>query len=195
MGHLTPVQEALARGDTVPVTVLVELEFASSTQRFRDGIGLLTTSDGRTWIGLTSPDTGISLLSMSGLSQAQNAAAPTGTLTLSGVTQEILDIAVSSESEVKDRPMTAYLQFLTDDGAPLGDPVAFYSGLMDVMSFAGSGPRDRTISVTVESLFVNRIRSPFSYYTDRDQQGRFSGDRGMEFTASLISKTVPWLYS
>jgi hypothetical protein len=40
---------------------------------------------------------------------------------------------------------------------------------------------------------VDRVRAPWGLYSDTDQRARWPTDRGFEFVASLIWKTVSWL--
>ena len=63
---------------------------------------------------------------------------------------------------------------------------------MDTVSLS-AGLGRQSISLTAETLFVDRVRAPWGLQTDTDQQARWPGDRGFEFAPSLIFKTVNWL--
>lgn len=186
MSYLPETKAALVRGDRVGQAILVELMIASGPQRYFNGVRRLRAG-GREWLGLGD------MLSISGLEQPAGGTAPPTTFTLSGVTPDMIAAARNGSVEVKNRPVTVYLQFV-GEARPLDEPLALWAGIMDTLKFAGSGPSDRRIVLTAETLFVRRRRAPFGYYTDADQQARFPGDRGMEFTAALVNKTVPWLY-
>ena len=118
--------------------------------------------------------------------------APVATFKLSGVDDNLIAIAVNSASEVTGNPCTVYLQFLSSAGVPLDDPIAIWAGTMDTLTFQ-AGVKDQAITLTAETLFVDRVRAPFGLYSDTDQRARWPGDRGFEFVASLIFKTVNWL--
>lgn len=175
----------LAAGHRVQAATLFEFEFTSATQRFWDGHGYLTAA-GEDWLGFGQ------MGSVSGLEQSRGMSAPMTTFKLSGVDDNLIAIAVNSASEVTGNPVTVYLQFLNSAGVPLDDPIAIWAGTMDTLTFQ-AGVRDQAITLTAETLFVDRVRAPFGLYSDTDQRARWTGDRGFEFVASLIFKTVNWL--
>lgn len=176
----------MAAGQRVGVAALFEFEFLSKTVRFWDGLRTLKTADGREW------NASGQLISASGLEQSRDLSAPQATFTLSGVDSELIAFAAGNEQQVTNRPMTVYLQFLSDRFECFDNPVAVWSGIMDRLSFrAGTGTQ--TITLAAETLFYKRIRAQYAYMTDRDQQARWPGDRGMEFMPTLRNKTVTWL--
>lgn len=175
----------LASGHRVRVATLFAMDFSSGTQRFWDGVGYLQ-ADGHDWLGFGQ------LISVSGLEQSRGLGAPQTTFTLSGVDDNLIAIAVNSAAEVTGNPVTVYLQFLSSAGVPLDDPIAIWAGTMDTLSFS-AGVKDQSITLTAETLFVDRTRAPYGYYSDTDQRARWPLDRGLEFTASLIFRTVNWL--
>lgn len=176
---------ALAGKDRVSVAHLFEFEFLSQTVRFWDGIGYLNAG-GKRWQGSGK------LISATGLEQSQNLSAPQATFTLSRATSDLVAFAADSEEEVTGRPVRVFLQFLSRPYVTLDEPVALWAGKMDVPSFS-IGLRNFSISITAESLFVERVRAQHGYMTDTDQQTRWPGDKGMEFMALLLNKTTKWL--
>lgn len=176
---------AIAAGDRVAVACLFEFQFASATKRFWDGLNDLSAG-GSTWQGAGA------LISASGLELPTGLNAPQASFTLSGATPELIAYAAASESEVTGRPARAFVQFLSSAIQTLDDPIAVWAGHMDVMSFR-AGVKDQSISLSAETLFVGRVRAPYGFMTDTDQQARWPGDRGMEFMASLMNKTVTFL--
>lgn len=185
---LPGVVSHLANGLTLGVAFLFEFQFLSNTIRFWDGLGDFTTLDSRQWM----PSGGV--ISVSGLEHSREMTAPQATFTLSGATPELIALAAGSDHEYTGRPCTVYMQFLADKMTPLDHPVAIWSGQMDVMSFA-AGVDNQSITLTAETLFIDRIRAPNGYMTDTDQQARWPGDRGMEFMPRMRNKTVNWLRS
>lgn len=183
---LPTVVRAMAEGQRVSVATLFEFEFLTAPFRVWDGLRELETLDGRKWWA------GGSLISASGLEQSRNLSAPQATFTLSGVDDTLISYAAGNTQQVVGRPCTVFLQFLSAEHVPLENPIAIWAGNMDTMVFRAGG-KEQQIVLTAETLFVKRIRAPYAYMTDRDQQARWPGDRGMEFMPSLINKTVNWL--
>jgi hypothetical protein len=186
MGFFPQTLAALAAGSTVNRAALVQLDFTSGTKYLFEGLGILQTA-GQDWLGFGH------LVRVTGMEQASRGNAPVATFTLSGVDREFVNYASNSASEVKGRPLTVFAQFLADRMQPLDSPLAVYTGEMDVMRFSAQGPRERSITVTVESLFSDRASAPYSFLTDVDQKARYPGDRGLEFAPTLRNKTVNWL--
>lgn len=176
----------LAGGLSVSAGVLFEFEFLSRTMRFWDGLRDLKTNDDRVWQASGS------VISASGLEHRPNMGASPATFSMSGVQSELIQFAAGSQQEVVGRPCAVFIQFLSSALVPLDSPVAIWAGNMDTLSFrAGAG--SQSITLTAESLFVNRIRAPHSFMTSRDQQARYPGDTGMNLMPALINKSVTWL--
>lgn len=186
MAFLSETAAAVAAGARIRAARLLKFEFQSSTQYLWEGVGRLQ-ADGHEWIGFGQ------LGGMEGLEQARSGDAPMATFWLSGVDPTFVTYAAGSQAEIKNRPVTVYLQFFDENLAVLDAPYAFYVGLMDVMRFSADGPRGRKIAVTAETAFVDGASAPYGYLTDVDQKARFPGDRGLEYVASLRAKTVNWL--
>lgn len=177
--------DAVLAGRTVRAATLLQLDWLSSTSRVWLGNGTLDAG-GEEWGGVGQ------LVSLDGLTQRNDLSASAMTITLSGVDADLVSKARNSATEAKGRPATVFIQFFDEDNQVLDDPIAVYSGLMDVVTYKATSATERTISVTVEGIFAARNSAPFAYYTDRDQQARFPGDRGMEEIASLIYKVIKW---
>lgn len=182
---LPNVVREIAAGNRVAAAMLFEFEFQSGTQRYTDRHHYLTV-DGHDWMGVGQ------LLSVSGLEQSVGMSAPQATFSLSGVDPFLVNVAANGSSEATGRPCCVYVQFLTEQGEPLDQKVALWPGIMDTVSMS-AGVGRQTISLTAETLFVDRIRAPWGLQTDTDQQARWPGDRGFEFAPSLLFKTVSWL--
>lgn len=183
------IREVLA-GRTVRASFLVLFDFTSVPMRVWTGAGKITAG-GFDWYGLGA------LGSISGLEQAVNGEAPETTFILTGINSEIVSkVREEFSDEAKDRLIKVLIQFHNeDDDKPLtlfDQPFAIWAGRMQVPNFEIQGPTTRKITVSAESLFSLRSRPVFSQYTDTDQKARFAGDRGMEFVAGLVNKTVTW---
>lgn len=175
----------LAAGHRVRAAALFEFNFASSTQRFWDGLRW-KTFDGDDYLGAGE------LISVSGLQQARGLEASPATFTLSGVDTTLMSYAADSAAEVTNRRCAVSLHFMTEAGVPLDSKVAIWVGRMDTMTFTADVDSQR-ISLSAESLFSKRKRAPHGYQTDADQQVRYPGDTGFEFMGALRYKTTKWL--
>lgn len=177
---------AMAGGASVAVGILYEFRFLSKTMRFWDGVRDLITNDNKRWQASGK------LISPSGLEHRPNMGASPATFVLSGVDDELISFAVGAQEEVVGRPCAVFVQFMTDQGENLDNPVNIWSGNMDTMAFrAGAG--EQSITLTAETLFVSRRRATYGMQTDRDQQYRYPGDTGFMFMPSLINKKNKWL--
>lgn len=179
------VREAAA-GQVVRAALLSEFYCASSTERIWPGEYTLNAG-GHEWRGTSV------FIKVDGLSTRSDLAAEALTFTLSGVDSRLVTLAKNSADEVKGRPCNVYLQFFNEDwSSALDSPVLLKAAIMDVMTYRVIGPSKREITLTAEGIFVARNYSPYAYYTDRDQNARFPGDRGCELLAALIYKAVTW---
>jgi len=186
--------DAYLHGRAVGCALLVQMDFASVTRRWWMGFGDLVTNDGSTWQGVGD------LISVEGLDEDRGTVAGPMTFTLSGVDAEIVALARNASDQVQGRRVTVYLQFFditpNDAGvepwAPLDMPDAVKVGRMEQMRYVAEGPTLRQVVVTAEGFWAGRNRPPFALYTDRDQNARFPGDRGLEQVGDLVSKTIRW---
>lgn len=189
MGFFNSTVEAYVAGRSIAGTVLVFMDFVDAPRRWWPGFGSLVAG-GQTWQGTGE------LISVDGLEQPMGTAAPQTTFMLSGVDSTIVTLARNSSGKVKGRRVVVYVQFFQLDGTqawvPLDSPAAVWSGKMDQMKYAAQGPSSRSVTVTAESLWVNRSRPPFGLYGNTDQIARFPGDRGLEQVSDLVNKTIRW---
>lgn len=187
------IAHALA-GGRVDFAWLVRFDFTSQTMRLWNGNGVLTATDNSKWQGLGN------LGAVSGIEQAVNGEAPQGTFTLSGIDNDIVRLARDEfVAEVRGRKVFVLIQFFgvddpedPDNQRPLDSPYALWSGRCLIPTFTFDQGGERSITIAAESLFSLRSRPNYAMYTDADQRRRFPGDRGFEFVASLVNKTVTW---
>ena len=193
MGYFSNTIAAKLAGRTVGASLLTHMDFRETPRRWWMGFGTLRAG-GHDWLGIGN------FISIDGLAQPMGTQAPKTTFTLSGVDTTIIQMARQASDRVKGRRCTVYVQFfdITPDDAgnppwtPLDAPYAISSLTMDQMTYKAEGPTDRTVTLTAESLWVNRKRPPYGLLTDRDQNARFPGDRGMEQLADLVNKVARW---
>lgn len=190
MSFFPAAVEAALAGANVRMTYLVKCDFATTPMYVWSGYGSLV-SGGQTWQGVGE------LAGIEQLEQATDGTAPEAQFVLSGVDATIVaTVRDDFTDECADQLITVYAQFFNDaNNAPLtlyDDPYAIWSGRMRRALFSLSEDGTRAITVTAESLFALRSRPNFGMYTDRDQQQRYSGDRGFEYTPRMVLKSVTW---
>lgn len=176
---------AAMAGRKVLCAPLVFMDFVDAPRRWWPGFGDLVAG-GQTWQGTGA------MISMDGLEADYGTAANAMTFTLSGVDAEIVTLARNASDRVKGRRVYVYLQFFDEDWQTLDSPDVVKVGVMDQMRYIADGPSTRQVIVTAEGLWSGRNRPAYGLYTDRDQNARFAGDRGLEQIADLASKTVRW---
>lgn len=183
--RLTATTAAALAGETVRCAELVFFDFTSGQYRIWRGYGDLIAGS-YLWKGLG--DVG----AISGLDAAINGAAPESTIVLSGVTPNISEAAAKSFNEARGRAMTVYLQFFTATGVLLDTPLPIAILTMERIEVQFTGPALRNVTVHAESMFTARGFPPHGWLSDRDQQARYPGDRGLERMAILQQHAVTW---
>lgn len=176
---------AALAGRAVRLAWLVRLGFASGEIRVWLGYGPLVAG-GETWSGLGE------FASISGLEVPLGGTAPITTMTLSGVDPVLKSKVREASAEAKGRPVRFYMQFFDENLQTLDSPYAVHTGVMDQLSVSAPNAETRTIEMTVEGLFTRRAIPPFGMLSNRDQQARFPGDRGLEYVTAMQSKTTNW---
>lgn len=190
--------ETIARalgGGKVEAANLVKFDFASEAMRLWRDYGPLRTNDGAIWQGVGT------LGNISGIEQAINGEAPEATVTLSGIDADVMHLARDEfASEVRGRMARVYVQFFgveddddRDNQRVLDRPFPIWGGRMLRPTFAVDRQTgERSVTISMESLFSLRSRPRYAMYTDRDQDRRFPGDKGFEFAPSLVNKVLTW---
>lgn len=186
MSYFPATIEALLRKEVVRAARLLHLDFLTTPAFIWEGVGPLITLDGRSWSGLGE------FISISGIDSAIGGQAPMASLSLSGVSPAVVAATFSASSEVKDRDAAVYMQYFDEQWQPLDPPYALWLGIMDTMRAATSGPAQRTVTLTAETVLVNRARPAFGFLSDTDQNALYSGDRFLEQISGMTSKTVDW---
>lgn len=179
-------QQLALAGETVLIARLLEIDAASGPVRLWDGIGTLTTTDGKSWSGMGE------LIDLGDLPGLMGLAAEKVEMTLSGVPAELRALAAASDAEIQGRDVLVYVQFLNQAGQPVDAPVVQVSYIMERMRTAADAAGQRRIVLEAEGLFSGRRRPPNGTLTDRDQQTRFPGDRGLERVPLVVDRTVTW---
>lgn len=163
---------------------LVKFDFASATKRVWTGFGRLRTLDGHLWDGIGE------LLSIDGLQGPLSGSAPAGKVTASGVSPDLLPIALGEQEEYTRRPIAIYFQAF-QNRALVGNPLPLLLRIMTTIEISRTG-ETRSLSINHESPYVGRNNPANGWYSDRDQQSRYPGDRFCERTPFLLFKQERW---
>lgn len=109
-------------------------------------------------------------------------------LKLSGVSTSNISLALSEE--LQNRKLEVWLGFFDSSYVLVVDPILLFRGRMDTMDVKLG--KTATIVVTAESRLIDWARPRVRRYTDGDQQERFPGDLGFQFTSDASDKEIVW---
>lgn len=187
---ITAQQAAALAGTEVRMATLMEMRFASRTERLWNGVGTITVA-GVEWRGLGR------FGAIDGLPQTRSITADKVTFTLSGVSEDIQAIAANARADVKDRMVLVWFQLFGEDWQPVGPRIPAWWGLMQrvrMLREKGSDEHagERAVAVEAENPYAGRARPASGRFTDRDQQARFPGDKFCRFVARQARKRTTW---
>ena len=163
-------QSAITDG-LVRVCLLFEAEFTGGTVYLWSGQGDLSWN-GQTWLG------GGSLLGVSEITETSDVVATGVTVTLSGVDPAYVAAAISEAGQ--GLPGRIWLGLIDDTGAVIVDPLALFSGRLDVPQITDGGATC-AITISYESRLVNLLKPNEWRYTHESQQQLYPGDMAFEF--------------
>lgn len=147
---------------------------------FWSGYGNLSL-DGNTYTGAGQ------LLGISELRESSDIASYGATITLSGVDNSLLSLALAEPYQGR----RAVVKFgVISSGTKYASVV--FTGEMDQMNI-DMGPDTSTISLDVESRLVDLGRARVRRYTDADQKVRYPNDDAFEFVTRLQNESLTWL--
>jgi len=191
--------------DTVNPFFAAELQFdGNNLIRMWTGQGTLVLADGSQWVGLGQ------LLSISAIEETSEMAVKGATLTLSGVPQSLLSLALSNPYQGRVcriyfgtftigqllQQSSSYI--LLQDGSRIdlqsGAESSFseiFSGYMDQMN-VDEGPESSTIELTVENKLIDLERARTARFTNFYQKSVYPNDKGLEFVEDLQDRQIPW---
>lgn len=200
---LLAIPDELLRTGKIAEAVLCWMDFATGAKRWWAGFGPLEHA-GHIWDGVGD------VISISDLSTDYQMSADPVTLSLAA-TPEMVAAAIASKTAVRGRQIVIYSQLFAtvkiDENEwaadqppapvgpwqPLGQPMALFSGTMGPMTRTKRGPGDRQLSLQCEGLWARRNAPPRGLLTDRDQQARTPGDKGLERVAMYTNYEVKWI--
>lgn len=184
MGFFDVTQKALSEGHSVFYGELYKLDFTSGAGYYWDGFGPLSAYS-QTWTGVPG------IVSRSEIPFGVDDEAGKLMLTLPGVDDAVIEKIIEETPEIFGRDITLWGQFFDEALALSGTRFQLFHGTMDVPSYTVR-PGENTVEIPCEGEWSDRGTSPWSFFSDRDQQARFAGDEGLAFMATLNNIKVQW---
>ena len=176
--ELSAIIEAAVSGREIHPFIGVEFYFPSGEVRLWFGIGNVTI-DGKTFTGSGT------LLGISEIEETAQLQASGVTLTISSIPTTMIALAISEPYQGS----VCNVYFGVTE--PTRAMSVVFSGFVDQMVVT-EGADSCTIAVTVENKLIDLERPRSRRYTQKDQESRYPGDRGLEFVESLQTKEIFW---
>ncbi len=155
----------------------VEMMFDTAPVRFWTGIGNRTL-EGNTYIGAGS------LITIGDLEEVGDLSAKSVTITLSGLTQEIVALALVE-------PYQRRLCRIMLGAVGSSDVIEMFSGKMNTMTIEDA-PEGATVNLTLESRLVELGRARPRRYNHESHIARYPGDMFFSYVADLQDRQIPW---
>jgi hypothetical protein len=175
------VQNAISADQVSPI-ILFEGEFASSTVRVWSGFGDLSWNS-QTWIGVGT------FGGISSIGETADIKANGVTISLSGIPLDMISLALS---EVRQNKVgRVYMGFMDSSNDVISDPYLAFEGRLDVPAIQDDA-ETAVITITYESRLIDLQKAREIRYTDEEQKRLYSGDKGLEFVASLQEADIVW---
>lgn len=192
-GYFDAVIDLMLAKRIVRMAYLVQFDFKTTPKYLWNGSRRLTTG-GHDWVGLRG------LGGIDGIDEALDGTSSQVTVTVSAALSSgiMATAAAEDKTEYAGNLLRIWMQFFDENWQPVGSPYARFTAIMDSLSLSraqdGKGGWVRTVTVNAENIFFNRRMAPNGYFTDHDQQARFSGDTGLKFIPQLqhTEYPVPW---
>ena len=165
------------QGASVEPFYAVEAQFTGGTVRLWTGYGDRTI-ESNTYTGAGT------LLSISGLDEVADLSAKSITVTLSGIDQTVLSLALA---EPYQRRKLRVLFGVVGNSAS----VELFSGQMNTMTIEDSGETS-TVTILVDSKLVELERASNRRYTSESQKSRHAGDTFFDYVAKLQDRQLVW---
>lgn len=173
--------------DHAGLLYLVELEFTSGTQRITNWSHNLEWM-GHTWIG-------ISVLSVSAISESERLEYPALELGLSIANPSHLALALGAVALYRGKPITLYQAVLDDELRAVGDPEIAWVGVMDQIRLkTGDGEQEEgAVSLRCERPGRDGRGATSLRLNDAQHRARHPGDTFLSRIEALTGKPVVWL--
>ena len=177
---LTTIVENALDDEVIEPFFAVELLFDSAPIRLWTGTGEATI-DGNTYIGTGN------LLDISSVEETSEIAVRGATITLSGMSSEVISLAL--QSPYQGRVCNMYFGIVS--GNTYSSLTQIFSGYMDEMNI-DEGPDFGSIELKVENKLIDLERARVRRFTSGYQKSVYPGDKGLDFVESLQDKEIVW---
>lgn len=175
------ILENFSEADHQSIIIGVKIEFDTSTIRLHTGLGDLSINS-ETYNGAGS------LLSISEIEDDSELASKGLSISLSGMDQTVLDYALTENYQ--NRPITLHMAFLQGNTDVAGEFIIFKGRITNMT--VNDSTSGATIALSAENRLTDLERPSNLRYTSESQKFLFSGDKGMDFVASLQTAEFNW---
>tara|TARA_R100001440_G_scaffold35163_1_gene54110 strand:- start:228 stop:794 length:567 start_codon:yes stop_codon:yes gene_type:complete len=182
-GLSNSVKTELATGVIDPV-LLVEIEFSTPVYLTNAPFNITSSVSGSSRTYLTNGH----LKNISGVNETNKPTKNSLQLTLSGVDQTYISIALSEN--IINQEVYIYRGFLDTNNALISDPFLLFFGTIDEYRISDNTDTANLV-LNLTSHWGNFQKTSGRVTTDNSQQRFFSGDKGMEF-AALSVRDIKW---
>lgn len=182
-GLTTAMATAVAAKEVRPA-LFVYLDLSSGPVRVWSGVGEYTMAEnvyqGVGTLGAISP-----------IEETKSASANGITLSLSGIPDSVLSIALNEK--YRGRKVHVWLGLFNASNALIADPIKIFAGRIDTMAIDEQPDGGTsTITLSAESRLVDLNRARDRRLTDSDQRQMYPNDRGLEYVVSIQNQEWPW---
>ena len=178
----TLVQNALDDEVMYPFFAVELLFDGAQTLRLWTGVGTLSY-DSNDWFGTGS------LLQIDTVEETSEIAAKGATITLSGVPNEVLSLALSEPYQ--GRQAKVYFGVHIDGESDSASMTEVFAGYMDQMNIE-ENTEASTIQLTIENKLIDLERPRTARFTNAYQKYLYPDDKGLEFVESLQDRYLYW---
>ena len=182
-GLSSAVKTELATGVIDPV-LLVEIEFGTPVYLTNAPFDITSSVSGSSRTYLTNGH----LKNISGVNETNKPTKNSLQITLSGVDQTYISIALSEN--IINKEVYIYRGFLDTNNALISDPFLLFFGTIDEYRINDT-TNTANLVLNLTSHWGNFQKISGRVTTDNSQQRFFSGDKGMEF-AALTVRDIKW---
>lgn len=188
---LDGTQQAAIDSQARGFTLLLDLEFATGSL-YVTPYSVPIDGNGHTYTALGS------LLSVSPVRESESLSTEKLKLKMSIVSTAVLAYAIGPASVYRGRGVKLYFQLIGAHHEPQGNPILRWSGIMDRISIDRSPSKTGKSAGSIEMECIRnglaRLRTAAPILlTNEYQQREYPGDRGLEYTDSLVRKPPVWL--
>ena len=182
-GLTSAVKTELATGNIAPV-LLIDFGFSSPVYLTNASFDITSSVSGSSRTYLTNGH----LKNISGINETNKPTKNSLQLTLSGVDQTYISIALSEN--IINKEVYIYRGFLDANNSLISDPFLLFFGTIDEYRITDNTTTANLV-LNLTSHWGNFEKTSGRVTTDNSQQRFFSGDKGMEF-AALTVRDIKW---